>query len=151
MLSRILVGAVVGFAVIGVSSVAIADTIETVVTGRAVCLKDGSPGPIGDCAFGDPFAIESEDGTVHRLDPADIRVEILTDERVNRHLLEVFLFVEDDVGKILHLHTIQNGETIEPYYFCFTCNITSHLPGPCWCCQQEFEFKERPARPHGSH
>ena len=52
--------------------------------------------------------------------------------------------MEDGLGNLLRLHTIQDGEAIEPYYFCFTCNITSHLPGPCRCCQQEFEFKERP-------
>ncbi len=111
-----------------------------------MCLKDGVPGPVDGCAYGDPFAIEADDGVIHPLDPADLRVEILTDERVTRHPLEVTLFVEDGIGKILHLHTIQDGERIEPYYFCFTCNITSHLPGPCWCCQQEFDFMERPAR-----
>ena len=120
---------------------------EVIVSGRAVCLKDGEPGPVADCSFGEEFGIESPDGTIHRLDPTDLRVEILTDERVNMHPLEVALWQEDGLGKIIRLHTIQDGETIEPYYFCFTCNITSHLPGPCWCCQEEFEFKERPARP----
>ena len=120
---------------------------EIVVTGRAVCLKDGKPGPVTDCSFGDEFGIELSDGSIQRLDPTDLRVEILTDERVHRHPLEVALWDEDGLGKIIRLYTIQDGETIEPYYFCFTCNITSHLPGPCWCCQQDFEFKERPARP----
>ncbi len=134
----------------GLGLTAQSDHEEFRVTGRAVCLKNGSPGPVADCGFGDPFGIEAEDGALHRLDPTDLRVEILTDERVNQHLLEVDLFVEDGIGKILHLHTIQDGEVVEPYYFCFTCNITSHIPGPCWCCQEEFEFKERPARtPHG--
>lgn len=114
--------------------------------GRAVCLKGDAPGPVEGCGYGDPFGIEGEDGVLYRLDPADLRVEILTDGRVTRHPLEVRLFVEDGVGKILQLHTVQDGERIEPYYFCFTCNITSHLPGPCWCCQQDFEFRERPAR-----
>ena len=122
------------------------DPVEVTVTGRAVCLREGQPAPVEGCSFGEAFGIESADGTVHRLDPADPRVEILTDARVNRHPLEVTLWREDGIGKIIHLHTIQDGEVIEPYYFCFTCNITSHLPGPCWCCQQEFEFKERPAR-----
>ena len=120
---------------------------EVIVSGRAVCLKNGQPGPVTECSFGEEFGIESPDGTIHPLDPTDLRVEILTDERVNMHPLEVALWQEDGLGKIIRLHTIQNGEAIEPYYFCFTCNITSHLPGPCWCCQQEFEFKERPARP----
>lgn len=123
-----------------------ADGREVVVTGRAVCLEDGAAAPIGGCSFGERFAIESEDGALHRLDPQDPRVEILTDARVNIHPLEVTLWREEGLGRIIHLHTIQDGEAIEPYYFCFTCNITSHLPGPCWCCQQEFEFKERPAR-----
>ena len=120
---------------------------EVIVSGRAVCLKDDQPGPVADCTFGEQLGIESPDGTVHRLDPTDLRVEILTDERVNRHPLEVALWQEDGLGKIIRLYTIQDGETVEPYYFCFTCNITSHLPGPCWCCQEEFEFKERPAHP----
>ena len=122
------------------------DGREVVVSGRAVCLQGGDPAPAGACSVGETFAIESPDGTIHRLDPHDPRVEILTDERVNAHPLEVTLWQEDGFGKIIHLHTIRNGETVEPYYFCFTCNITSHIPGPCWCCQQEFEFKERPAR-----
>ncbi len=120
---------------------------EVIVSGHAVCLQNGQPSPVDECSFGDEFGIESADGTIHRLDPTDLRVEILTDERVNMHSLEVALWQDAGLGKIIRLHTIQNGEAIEPYYFCFTCNITSHLPGPCWCCQQEFEFKERPARP----
>ena len=120
---------------------------ETLVEGRAVCLRDGVPTPPADCSFGEAFGIEAPDGTIHRLNPADPRVEILTDERVSAHPLRVALWMEDGLGSILRLHTIQDGEAIEPYYFCFTCNITSHLPGPCWCCQQEFEFQERPADP----
>ena len=119
---------------------------EIEVFGEAVCLVNGEPGPPGACAAGDPFGIRSPDGTIHRLDPADPRVEILTDARVHVHPLEVALWEEDGLGKIIRLHTVQDGQAIEPYYFCFTCNITAHLPGPCWCCQQEFEFKERPAR-----
>ncbi len=116
------------------------------MTGRAVCLEGDAVREPGACGPGDAFAIQSGDGALHRLDPEDIRVEILTDERVHRHPLEATLWVEDGLGKIIHLHTIQDGESVEPFYFCFTCNITSHIPGPCWCCQQEFEFKERPAR-----
>lgn len=123
------------------------DGREVIVSGRAVCLRDGEPGPVHDCSFGEEFGIEASDGTIHRLDPTDLRVEILTDERVNRHPLEVALWQEDGLGKIIRLYTIQDGETIEPYYFCFTCNITSHLPGPCWCCQEDFDFMERPAHP----
>jgi len=119
---------------------------EITVTGRAVCLDGDTVTDVSACEIGDAFAIQTESGVLHRLDPADIRVEILTDERVNRHPLEVALWVEEGLGKIIHLHTLQDGETIEPFYFCFTCNITSHIPGPCWCCQQDFEFKERPAR-----
>ncbi len=120
------------------------EEVEVTVAGRAVCLREGQPVPVEGCSFGEAFGIEAADGTVHPLDPSDPRVEILTDPRVNRHPLEVTLWREEGLGKIIHLHTIQNGQAIEPYYFCFTCNITSHLPGPCWCCQQEFEFKERP-------
>ena len=122
---------------------------EIEVFGEAVCLVNGEPGPPGGCAAGDPFGIRSPDGTIHRLDPADPRGEILTDARVHVHPLEVALWEEDGLGKIIRLHTVQDGQAIEPYYFCFTCNITAHLPGPCWCCQQEFEFKERPARTPG--
>ena len=122
---------------------------ETIVEGRAVCLRDGAAAPPEDCSFGEAFGIESPDGVIHRLNPADPRVEILTDERVTAHPLRVALWMEDGVGNILRLHTIQDGEAIEPYYFCFTCNITAHLPGPCWCCQQPFEFQERPADPAG--
>ena len=120
---------------------------EIIVSGRAVCLKDGEPGPAADCSFGEQLGIESPDGTIHRLDPTDLRGEILTDERVHRHPLEVALWEEDGLGKIIRLYTIQDGKAVEPYYFCFTCNITSHLPGPCWCCQEDFDFLERPAHP----
>lgn len=120
---------------------------ETLVEGRAVCLRDSGTAPPTECSFGEAFGIEAADGTIHRLNPADPRVEILTDERVSAHPLRAALWMEDGLGSILRLHTIQDGEAIEPYYFCFTCNITSHLPGPCWCCQQEFEFRERPADP----
>ena len=64
------------------------DGREVIVSGRAVCLKGGEPGPVADCSFGDEFGIQTPDGTIHRLDPTDLRVEILTDERVNRHPIE---------------------------------------------------------------
>ncbi len=118
---------------------------EVVVTGVAVCLGAEEPRPAGQCGLGEPFGIESPDGTIHRLDPTDLRAEILTDARVNVHPLEVTLWQEDRLGKIIRLYTVQDGARIEPYYFCFTCNITAHMPGPCWCCQQDFEFRERPA------
>ena len=46
---------------------------EIIVSGRAVCLKDGEPGPAADCSFGEQLGIESPDGTIHRLDPTDLR------------------------------------------------------------------------------
>ena len=118
---------------------------EVVVTGVAVCLSGEEPRPADQCGVGEPFGIESPDGTIHRLDPTDMRAEILTDARVNVHPLEVALWQEDGLGKIIRLYTVQSGEVIEPYYFCFTCNITAHMPGPCWCYQQDFDFMERPA------
>ncbi|MDE2882746.1 MAG: hypothetical protein OXP70_12875, partial [Acidobacteriota bacterium] len=74
------------------------DGREVIVAGRAVCLRDGEPGPVADCSFGEQFGIETPDGTIHRLDPTDLRVEILTDERVSRHPLEVALWQEDGLG-----------------------------------------------------
>jgi hypothetical protein len=32
------------------------------------------------------------------------------------------------------------------HYYCTVCNIESVTPGPCVCCQDEVELKERPLR-----
>ena len=45
--------------------------------------------------------------------------------------------------EIIHLHAVENGELLELYYRCDVCNITAFGPGLCWCCQEEFEFREK--------
>ena len=45
------------------------------------------------------------------------------------------------------LFTIKDRQRFRVTYFCVVCNIRTHAPGRCMCCQDETELEELPEKP----
>ena len=118
--------------------------------GDVVCLDEGGePAATGKECPDDPvggWAIRTGEGTLHRLSPGDKRVAMLTDVRVRSRELQIEAWQDAD-GElaIVHLYSVIDGQAHQPHYYCDVCAIKSYTPGLCWCCQEEFEFREPPA------
>ena len=125
---------------------------ELTLQGTVVCL-DAAGAPIADgCdAVEEPrFALRTADGRLVAFLPEDVRVRMFTDPRVRARELRVkgWALPGDETRlEITKVFSVRDGELFDLYYFCPVCNITSHTPGPCWCCRAEFELREEPHRP----
>lgn len=76
--------------------------------------------------------------------PEDPRVPIFADSRVRRRRFRIVARQRPAGLEIIQLHAIEKGRLIRLYYFCEVCTIEAYAPGPCWCCQQDFQFREEP-------
>ena len=120
---------------------------EVTVQGLLRCL-----GPGGDLSLnthqceaeGGGFALLTPQGEMIRFDPTDQRAGIFRDRRVHDKTLRVHGQRSGEWLTIVHLHSIVDGVPHKIYYRCEVCNITAYAPGPCWCCQDDFEFRETP-------
>ncbi len=102
---------------------------------------------------GERFALKDAGGGLYFFSPEDPRALIFQDPRVFRRRLRIEGLPrgaaasgeKEDRGylEITDLHAVENGKLIRLYYHCDVCNIDSYAPGPCWCCQREFEFREK--------
>ena len=91
------------------------------------------------------FMLIDEGGGRYPVDPSDPHGKIFRDGRVRSRDLWVRLWPEGDSRySVLRVLSRRADGFFELYYFCQTCNIRSFVGGPCWCCQQEFEFRETP-------
>lgn len=127
---------------------------EVTVRGRVLCLDAAGAHLSGAC---DPassavhhFGLETRDGKVYAFLREDTRAQIFTDPRVFRRELEVKGWArpgDESTLEITKVFSVIDGRLHDVYYFCAVCNITSHTPGLCWCCREEFELKEEPHTP----
>lgn len=119
-----------------------AGTVEVTVRGRVVCLE----GAEAACRR---FGLSTVAGDVYSFMTEDARAEIFTDARVRERELEVkgWARAGDRTLEITKVFSVKDGKLYDLYYFCSVCNITSHTPGPCWCCRADFELKEEPHKP----
>lgn len=123
---------------------------EVQVKGRVVCVEAGTDSmePI-DCAPEAPVrALLDETGRVYRFHPDDPKVSMFDDPRVRRRELQITGRLNpSDRLEIIRVKSIVDGRLYHVYYRCEVCHITAYAYGPCWCCQDEFEFRETPAPP----
>ena len=124
------------------------EPVDVTVRGVLVCLTDqGETSPVNDdCSQpGERFALQSPTGKLTLFTPEDPRAEIFKDSRVWSREFEIFGRKRaENVIEIIHLHGIESEQLIRLYYRCDVCNIDAFAPGLCWCCQEEFEFRESP-------
>ena len=115
------------------------------VRGRIVCVEAGSESQETiECPSEAPVrALLDENGHLYRFLPADPKVTMFDDPRVRVRELQVTgrLHPSSDL-EIIRVKTIVDGRLHHVYYRCEVCHITAYAYGPCWCCQDEFEFRE---------
>lgn len=115
--------------------------------GRLKCLgSDGTLQPPIKCAeLTERMVLETDAGDLWRFDPQDPRTGILAEPRLFTERLHVQGRAQDQRVQIVELHIVRSEGHVLPHYRCEVCNITAYAPGPCWCCRQPFEYRERPA------
>ena len=122
------------------------------VEGHVFCVGDSGarPATVACSGKGERSALKDADGRLHIFSPEDPRALILEDKRVFRRRLRIEGIERDGHLLITDLHAVEDGRLVRLYYHCDVCNIDSYAPGPCWCCQRPFEFREEATPPPGS-
>lgn len=121
------------------------DRKEVKIRGSVFCL-DKVGQPLSDCTgHSGPFGLETGDGSLYVFFSEDPKAAMFRDPRVREKEIEVSGWLREEQLEINKLRALRDGELVEIFFRCDVCNITAFSPGPCWCCRQEFELRERPA------
>lgn len=117
---------------------------ELIVRGRILCVDSESRE--SECSEDSrDFVFQAVDGRRFVLSSEDEMTRMFQDPRVRERQLQLRLWVgESGQVAVTRVYAVRDGELWDIYYFCSVCNIRSASGGPCWCCQEEFEFVERP-------
>lgn len=120
--------------------------------GKLECL--GSSGPVElkyPCPEGSHMSFLTEGGKLYHFAAKDPRAAIFFDPRVREEKLQITAEADGEGAlSLVSVLIVRNGQLVQPYYYCPICNITSYAPGPCWCCQREFEYREKKVPEPGS-
>ncbi len=115
--------------------------------GRAVCLEKADEGSLAEVCDepGARYAFHAAGGEVLTFLEEDPRAEMFIDPRIREQPLMIEGWLREG-GKIelLEVFSIKDGVLHHIHYRCDICDITATAPGPCWCCGQDFELRERP-------
>jgi hypothetical protein len=92
---------------------------------------------------GQPPALETADHRMIALDGDKATEAVLHDERLagfdleaKGHFTAPNRFLVDPMHtRAMLVH--KDGQVKVITYWCDTCSIRTHTPGPCWCCQRE--------------
>ena len=117
---------------------------ELVVGGTVVCLDQ--VGSEASCSEeSDLFALKTADGRRFTFRPEDPNSKMFRDERLRKRELQVRAW-HSGPGEleIIKVHSVIGDQLHDVHYFCSTCNIKTSVGGLCWCCREEFEFREIP-------
>jgi len=124
------------------------DQTESItVRGEIVVLNEsGHPlPPTGEEArTGGRLALRSSNGNIYEFSISDPKAAMFVDPRIQKRYLQVAGWLRNGYLEVIRVHSVHGGKLFDLYYRCEVCNITSYEPGPCWCCQDDFEFRETP-------
>lgn len=116
------------------------------IRGRIVCVDstETESSEAMQCPASRPnFAFLDENGRLHRFLPSDSKLAMFSDSRVLERKLQITGSLTSlDQLEIIRVQSILECGLHHLYYRCEVCNITAFASGPCWCCQEEFEFRE---------
>ncbi|MBX3280306.1 MAG: hypothetical protein KF868_20080 [Acidobacteria bacterium] len=121
---------------------------EVVLRGRVVCVTEELQQRYhvaADCdRRGHLYAVKTTDGELFAFLPTDAAAAIYLDERCRERELQVTSRLFPDLGmiEVIRLQSWKQGRLHNLFYFCEVCNIRTHKPGPCDCCQDPVEFRE---------
>jgi hypothetical protein len=88
-------------------------------------------------------------GQLYSILPTDPAAAIYDDQRFRERELQITarLFAATTWLEVIRIQSVHAGRLYDIYYFCDVCNIRTHKPGPCECCQDPVVFQEDPADP----
>lgn len=121
----------------------------TVLRGRIVNLADALQAQAKlEPERGTIYCLKTADGKLHPILPTDTAAAIYEDERFRQRELQITARVFPDLPflEVIKLQSVKWGRVFDLYYFCNVCNITTHKPGPCECCQDPVVFTEEPVK-----
>jgi hypothetical protein len=119
--------------------------------GRVICLTEEMERRYGvtpDCEHrGHLYALRDAKGDFHPFLPTDTAAAIYLDDRFRTRELQVTAraFPELSLIEVIKLQSWRDGRLYDLDYYCEVCNISTHKPGPCDCCQDPVQFRETPA------
>lgn len=118
---------------------------EIRIRGRVFCLNLSGQ-PLADCVE-EPnlFGLRRGDGMLYIFLSKDPKVAMFKDPRVREKEIELTGWMREERVEIKNLWFVRDQGLVEFFFRCDVCNITSFSPGPCWCCREEFELRERPS------
>ena len=102
--------------------------------------------PMDDDAGKAVVALVTDSGEVHPL-VKDIRSRgFWMDKRLRDRPMELHLhkFPGLPFVRLIDVYSFNDGKKFAVDYWCTVCAITTFQPGPCPCCQEEIELRERP-------
>ena len=93
------------------------------------------------------IAIKNKGGAIYALKDRDTVRTLLTEKRLNAQEFQLTLrkIENSTLYELVKSQFVGDGKLYDFYYFCEVCNITTYSPGPCVCCRQETEYREKPA------
>ena len=119
-----------------------------VLRGRVVCLAEEYQKlyqAVADCEHrGHTYALKTDAGKLYPFLPTDTAAAIYLDERYRVRELQVTarIFPQVSFIEVIKLQSWRDKQLYNLYYFCDVCNIATHKPGPCECCQEPVQFRE---------
>lgn len=127
---------------------------NVVIRGRVVCLTEELQRlykVVADCDHrGHVYSLKTSAGRIYPILPTDSAAAVFLDERYRARELQVTgrLFPQGDFIEVIKLQSWLNGTVYNLGYYCEVCNIWTHKPGPCECCQAPVEFRETLIEPN---
>lgn len=117
---------------------------EVTFRGRIECLDpDRKPSPCTEETR--DYAFVTESGDRYYLMREDDRTRAFQDPRIRDQFLQITAWQRPQQQlELIRVLSIRDGKLHDPHYYCSVCAIRTYAGGPCWCCQDEFEFREPP-------
>ncbi|MGH9341848.1 MAG: hypothetical protein ACRD1R_20240 [Acidobacteriota bacterium] len=123
------------------------ETREIILQGQVLCMDAAGKHHASCPEHPARYGLRTLQGDFYLFKSADTRTVMFTDPRVRRRTLQITAWMDGSRElEIIKIQSVHEDAVFDLYYRCEVCNITTHTPGPCWCCQQEFEFRETPAK-----
>jgi hypothetical protein len=95
-----------------------------------------------------PVALVADDGTSYPLIEDGISRMFFVDKQLqNRPVRLTGLLAPGTKNlRVVRGQTVKDGKVYDVDYWCETCQISIAEPGPCYCCGDDVEFRERLAK-----
>jgi hypothetical protein len=118
-----------------------------VFTGKVVPLK-GPKGKPGTKADKLALVLAADDGTSHPLVEDTASAMLFLDGRLRNRPVRLTALRVPGTEKlqVVRVQTVTDDGVCDVDYWCEVCQISLDRPGPCFCCGEAVELRERPVR-----